>query len=61
MLFIWNKRKDNSEDASYEYIDKDDFRIVNGYDSIQRPWIALLVFKEKNVDGICGGSLLNQR
>ena len=60
-MFICNYFIDHSERVSYEDVDNDDVRIVNGYNSPSRPWIALIVFQEKIKDGICGGSLLNKR
>ena len=59
--FIYNNFKDYSERVSYEDVDNEDVRIVNGYDSPQRPWIALFIFPEDDGDGLCGGSLLNKR
>ena len=61
-MFICNNSKDYSERVSYEDVENEDLRIVNGYDSPQRPWIALFVFHEKMKEwDICGGSLLNKR
>ena len=60
-MFICNNSIAHSERVSYEDVDNEDVRIVSGYDSPQRPWIALFVFHEEIKDGECGGSLLNKR
>ena len=33
------------------------FRIVNGYDPENRPWLALIIVE----GGACGGALVNKR
>ena len=57
---------------SSEYYDEEDLsdytRIVNGYDPLERPWMALIVMNAYTSynppsigrSSICGGSLLNE-
>ena len=36
-------------------------RIVSGYNALQRPWMALLIFPSDLKDIICGGSIINNQ
>ena len=46
-----------NSDYSGVDIGDDDTRIVNGYDSAKRPWLALMLIN----GGSCGGSLINHK
>ena len=46
-----------NEYYSYEE-NTDHTRIVNGYEPLERPWMALLLLSQKTE--MCGGSLINE-